>query len=460
MASEASVASHDALWHLVALGVLSGSHAPLGWHPEQVKSPAKVAIIDTSVAIGHPNLRDAILDELCFDLVSTRDGAFPVRDPDCPLGALPLGDAQPVVAGLPQCKVLLDRLRVRLEPDQMPRIGTVRPATAPAFSAHGTAIAGLVGARPVRVAAAPEVFSLAQNGQLPLPYCGVDPSARLIPISTGFDSDPEQLVLAFLYAELVGADVIVLPRGIPDPFRTVPELSNRSIGGRNLGDLIAPCPVPDAQRALWAELAELIIKISLRRPVVCAAGNEFEEFGIYPANLASEDNGVIAVGAVNARGAPCCFSPASDLTVWAPSSDGERFDADEVRLDLSAQDRDPLGIPSDHGSAVFSGFQVISTDAPGKGGYTPGNPIDTDKQLQEYQSLYCRFGGTSAASAIIGGLLSLGRSLGRVPPGADGIEAKAWLLSNCAPAEPDFPNLRIPTLDGQAYRRLDLAGTP
>lgn len=460
MTYQSSTLRYDSLWHLVALGVLTEDHMPNAWLPEDVAKPARVAMIDTSVAMDHPNLRDAIRKDLAFDLFSTRLGAFPGQRGYFCIGDLGLGDAQALVAGLPGCADLLSELSARLAPDQPPCLGTVQPAAAPAFSGHGTAIAGLIGARPVLVSMAEAQIDGPEEALLALPYCGVDPTCEIVPISTNFDTDPEQMILAFLYAEMVKADVIVLPRGIPDPYRTEPALYAQDLGGgHSLGDLTTPHAVSDADRALWAELAELIIKISMRRPVICAAGNEDEEYGIYPANLASEDNGVISVGAVNAKGWPCSYSPSDGLTVWGPSTDAERFDRHEVRLDMSVARDDTRGIPARNQNARFSGYQIISTDVPGRGGYSASahDGPEPEEGIREFGSYFCRFGGTSAACAIIGGFVALGRGLGKYAPDADGVEVKSWLLRSSGVPNPSQPNLRVPSLDGSGMRPVDMS---
>lgn len=445
---------HDALWHLTAIGVLTNEHQPNGWAPDDVCKPARVAMIDTSVAMDHPNLSEAINDKLAFDLFSTRLGAFPGRVGAEKLGPLPLGNSDALVAGLPGCKALLRELAHRLAPDQPPLQGKLQPAASPVFSAHGTAIAGLIGARPTLVPFSKAHMDGPANGKLPLPYCGTDPTCEIVPISTNFDADPEQMILAFLYADLIEADVIVLPRGIDDPFRVEPELYSQEFHDSPLGELVAPCPIPAAQRELWAELAELIVKISLRRPIVCAAGNANEDYGIYPANLASDDNGVISVGAVNALGWPCSYSPGSDLTVWAPSTDDERFDSAEVRLDASMPRDNDFGIPTNNDSAKFSGISIISTDVPGAGGYS-ASPLDhatPEDGLAEFGSYFCTFGGTSAACAIIAGYLALGRGLNLIPTDADGIAAKAWLLAQSKPPRAECPSVMVPQFGAGAFQ--------
>ena len=447
---------YDSLWHLVALGVLTPDHDPNGWWPDDVSRPSRVVMIDTSVAMDHPNLQGAINRDLAFDLFSTRLGAFAGLSGADRIGDLGFGNATALVAGLPGCEALLVELMQRLTPDQPPLIDGVQSATGPVFSAHGTAIAGLIGARPAVVDRAAAHLVDDDDPTFPLPYCGIDPTCEIVPVSTNFDDDPEQLILAFLYADLVRADVIVLPRGIPDPFRRTPELFATDLGTATLGQMVLPCAVPDRDRALWAELAELIVKLSLRRPIVCAAGNENEDYGIYPASLASDDNGVIAVGAVNAKGWPCSYSPGSGLTVWAPSSDGTRFDSAEVRLDPTESRYDDHGIPATHQNARFSHYQIISTDLPGQGG-SPASPYagpEPADGVREYGSYFCRFGGTSAASAIVAGLISLARGLSQIACNADGVETKAWLLAQAQAPNPPYPNLLVPSLGGRGYKAV------
>ena len=72
---------YDALWHLVALGILTPDHAPNGWQvAPDAPRPTRVAVIDTSVAADHPNLRPAINRDLALDLgvrMQIGFGAFP-----------------------------------------------------------------------------------------------------------------------------------------------------------------------------------------------------------------------------------------------------------------------------------------------------------------------------------------------------------------------------------------------
>ena len=437
---------YDALWPLVSMGVLTPEHAPTGWAYRGTRR-TRVAMIDISVAVEHPNLREAINCDLAFDLGSTRLGAFPYRPAQEPLGDLGLAVETKLTDGLPGASALLTELIDRLSRGGTPRIGTVQPATAPEFSGHGTAMAGLIGARPVRAAS---IGRDGKAGSIPLPFCGVDPYCEIVPISTSFDPDPEELCLALLYADLIRADIVVLARIVPDPMRTDLERGAKTIAGQPPGEIAAPV-APSAERlALWRELAELVVRSSLARPIVCAAGNENEEFSVYPASLADEYNGIISVSAINAKGYPSAFSLGSRATVAGPSSDSEIFNRAEVRLDTRRPDYDPAGVPAQNDNAKFSSFEIISCDVPGDPGYTgsPFRSAGAGDRLRDYGSCFCRFGGTSAASALVTGFISLGISAGEIKADRDGLSAKAWLLSKCHCVEDRNPAVRFPVWSG------------
>ena len=453
----AGPAPYDSLWHLVAMGVLTPEHTPNGWScTSPANRPTRVAVIDTSVAFAHPNLVGAVNTSLALDLFSARLGSFSGRGPTDTLGTLILGDSAALVEGLPLSTARLAELRSRLAVGQPAWFKGIAPATSAVFSAHVTAMAGLIGARPTRVAAQQSSLP-SSDGMIALPYCGVDPTCDIIPISTNFDADPEALILAFLYADLINADVIVLPRVIPDPLRTLPELSPYvfdDLADQTLAELSAPNPMSNTEKDLWDELLEIIVRVSHRRPVVCAAGNANEEYGAYPANFASEENGLISVGAINAKGWHCSYSTMRNLTIWAPSTDAERWDRAEVRLDVRAPDYDAEVVPVPNNNDRYSRFDIISTDVPGMGGYSispyPGGGSADQGAIREYGSYYCRFGGTSAASAQVAGLLSLAQSTGMLPQGCSGIEAKSWMLANAVPLSTDRGSILCASLNGNA----------
>lgn len=447
-----SYSNYDALWPLMAMGVRNDDQAPNGW--SAVTSPARrtrVAIIDTSVAVEHPNLKDAVNRTLAFDLFSTRLGAFPYRLPKEKIGPLALNTTTTVATGLQYPTELLAELIDRLSPDSTAWIGKVQPMVSAEFSTHGTAISGIVGARATAVPTAPGYPSPVPGETfVPLPFCGVDPNCEIVPISTNFVPSPESLIIAFLYAELIDADVILVPRTISDPSREVPELT-RMVDGKMLRDLVAPTTVSPEEAQGWEELAQLILSISLRRPVVCAGGNGNEEHGIYPANLASDHNGIISVGAVNAKGFRSSYSSSRYLTVMGPSDDGETFDRNEVRLNEMSAEYSGIGMPASNSNFKFSRYEVISTDVPGMFGYSrsPFITVEPSIGVREFGSYFCRFGGTSAASAFVAGFLALGKSAGQLALDADGLEAKAWLLSRCLAIRDGEDEYRFPSWDGQ-----------
>jgi len=99
-------------------------------------------------------------------------------------------------------------------------------------------------------------------------------------------------------------------------------------------------------------------------------------------------------------------------------------------------------------------YQIISTDVPGHGGYSasPFTGAEPEEGLREYGSYFCRFTGTSAACAIIGGFLALARGLGKYDPCADGVGLKAWLVRQSSPPLTGQPNVFVPCLDGNGLR--------
>ena len=490
--------SYHALWHLKEIGVVRDltSFESSAWDLAEARRaegapPTRVALVDVSVAYAHPNLEHAIAKELMIDFFSSRLGTFPKPAPDDGRLKAFLSQASEKKKLVPAgavadlfdelCSEFLGEYRRAREANWSDPLH-VAPATSPTFSAHGTAMAGLIGARPrgpseVRTVSA---FHIADDGQpvpeppeaVGFPYVGVDPFCEIVPISTSFDPDPEQLILALLYAWLIDADVVVLARDLADPLRTVdrPDVSD--------ADILRSYPVEFSARelALWADLRELTLALSREVPVVCAAGNGSDEPLLYPASLASEEgNGIIAVGARAATGQRAGYSSTGDepggVTVYAPSGDGERLDDRLQRLDSA----DAGFRPSDHsalyvsqlgvqyaadgrgraeGPSAFATQEIVSTDVPGSAGYNTsafGRPTGMGGIL-DYRSYYCHFSGTSAACAITAGALSLAISAGIMPRDRlDPLEAKRR-LAGCAQPDDSLgaPYLSWDSLAGSA----------
>jgi subtilisin family serine protease len=446
---------YQALWHLDTMGIMPTLiDAVKGDSTNSCERKTRVAIIDTSVAVDHPCLGEAVNRELAIDFLSCRLGAFPYYEGSSRLGDI-ISKAQTSAASdLPETRVLLNEILDRLSPNSLPLFNGVEPTVSPAFSTHGTAIAGLIAGRPAIVEIAKEYLGHgAQDVEFPLPFTGADPFCEIVPISTNFDTDPEALILALLYAELIDADVILLPRSIPDPYRTVPELENVDLNGTSLLDLVSVCEISPREKLLWGELAQLIVNISLNRPVICAAGNNREQQPIYPANLATEHNGVISVGACNAKGVMSSYSQGTSATVFAPSNDGEAYDRDDVRLDTQNAIYDATGLPAINDNRKFSHFEIVSTDVPGVHGYSysPFASDEPESGMREFGSYFCRFGGTSAASALVAGFVSLGFSLGQIQTRGDGVAAKNWLLSKSVKIMTDEGTFLLPSWNEKVH---------
>lgn len=499
--------SYYYLWHLVALGVidaefgpprdpedeLSASAAPtitgtvwdeIGAAFPQAFEPAVVALIDVGVSRLHPNLRTRI-DDRSIDLASHRYGAATQpadptnpheREQEAPffagldisgLGTIDLGagDAAFLSALVDELAASKGVVRQLADGDET-------------FGSHGTAAAGLVVGEPAATVAsedgsgpaAIEPASLATaNGETLginanqgiLPYFGVDPFSRLLSIRTSFDTDAEQFIAAFLYAWHCGVDVILLPRGLPDPVRSrvapKPELAqdgdlraNRERAGLFArladanGEEIDPYATALASDREWTILEKLIVAISRKIPVICAAGNDGESQIIYPAKLAAPDNGVVAVGAVTPRGLRSGFSNYGEgLTLVAPADDSEVFNRHQLRRDTTHPAASTDYFDAGRGKIVpYSPFALVTTDLPGIYGYEAGSPprsarVPPFAEPGTGGGYYTTFGGTSGASALVAGVAALAAraNKARHGPGASltGVAAKELLVRSSRP---------------------------
>lgn len=169
-----------ALWHLWELGVLEGSiFAPesKAWDKAKDAASVRVVVVDTPIARNHPRFEGAI------DMGASRD--FTVSVEGRALGDL-CGPADPMHANA---------------------------------GAHGTAVAGLIGARPNRIRLHIPSFVYEDNpicshdaeDLLALPYAGVNPFVGLISIALPAATRPETLLAAIAYiAEEADPDVVVV----------------------------------------------------------------------------------------------------------------------------------------------------------------------------------------------------------------------------------------------------------
>ena len=458
------------LWHLISLGVIDADiSAGLGsptitdtvWdklktkYPSAAPHPATVALIDVGVSRNHPNLKGRI-DDRSIDLVTHRYGARsnpnsagPSYDAetsfaffsDLDLTGLNL-DLSAIVSAA-DAQDWFDKLVGELKSSK----GVIRNLidTDDVFGTHGTSIAGLVVGEPALTASATTANLIDKTvGITPsqstgvIPYFGVDPLSKLISIRSSFEPDPAHFIAAFLYAWKCKADVILLPRGIPDTTQKramkltaevddknqiyLPKNAERAnlferfnikIGEEEL-DIKSPAPIANPDLG-WDVLAALLVAISKEIPIVCAAGNDGESQLIYPANLADPSNGIIAVGAVTAKGYRSGYSNYGEhLTLVAPSDDGEVYNRHQLRIDRSNPMVGLHAYMADPDKVIpYSPLSLLTTDLPGTFGYAEGaDPLASvfsplpgaDDGIGGY---YAPFGGTSGASALVAGVAAL-----------------------------------------------------
>lgn len=427
-------ATYSAFWHLEAIGVLTpGGHRKALWSQIGENGTATLALIDTGVEFGHPYLSN-VDREHSVDLTGE-----PVSAHGLPGGlARPFATlANPGLAGAAGAYV--DALIARYR-DCVPYNATHSPiAISEGFSEHGTACAGLAVASPPK------------SGDPPfLPYAGVDPLGRLISITTSFENEPDRVMLAFLYALAAKVDVILLPRALsPD---IVPK-----------ADAHAGCGTPPPPTT-WDFLREVILAVSQRVPIICAAGNEAEGTLTSPAALADETkwpaNGVVAVGAMNYLGFRSAYSTyGSGLTLAGPSNDIEMLTRDQARIDWTDPENLVLPIEGaaarnglDHRSVPFCEQGLLALDLTGGFGLDrPGS-----SPFQRGTGSFTMFGGTSGASSIVAGvalLLQRARRAASKPP-LDGPTLKKLLVGTAR--DKNFPHTSKCVLRADRVNGVDL----
>ncbi len=479
---------YDYLWHLDAIGVLETSYSAIHrstrvkdtlWGLEGLSDdPATIALIDTGVA-AHPNLFNRLDTDRAIDLGTAKGGAVyrGGRSWQDFLAAYSSNDAMPegrprreprgTLAGFEdrdEIEALLGRAGLGAgwdKHDLLVELMTERTRGGVAlrdlsiqdqrYPTHGTSAAGLVVGTPI-------VTDQKKPHPAYLPYFGIDPWSRVLPIATSFEPEPLQLTFALLYAFQQDVDVILMPRGADNPSRA-PRTDPRENAAGTRYDELDP---------YWDLFDEVFVSVSRHIPIVCAAGNEGDDRMIYPAVLAHEtgNNGIIAVGAVSAAGRRSGYgSYGPGLTLVAPSSDGEVYSRHQMRIDSFAREArsHEWTIHAElEGAYVPHAHQaILTTDIVGPRGYTDdvapvgGTDVGADFAL---------FGGTSAASSIVAGVVALMR---RAHPdnGWSGTAVKEILMATAngrigdTPLTPDISNASDHDLsDDELHERLFGAG--
>jgi hypothetical protein len=386
-----SYPEHHALWHLNALGVFDTDYTSESalWDRAARQDPVTVALIDTSVAWEHPCLQDVVDRARMVDFSVHDHGSFVV-----PFAQLDSAEKTRRDAALTNFTGVS-------EPSPMSTVSL------PAFSGHGTAMAGLIGGHPNLVAHQRNA-RLSRSGRViqsrpqhvTLPFSGVNPFCRIVPISTTSAPDPMMLAQAFRYAKAIGAEVVVFATALPTPTQVaamVPDHGTAEDHSRIDAEV-------SARQALEAE----IIALSQDAWVICAAGNGGADQAQYPASLSSDHDRIVSVGALNAQGLRAPYSSGADL--WAPSSDEAGLDSAGLRDDPYALRLQGRATPPDGLSErEVSVMDLVTTDVPGPFGYNPSDSYyqpERDGPHLELGALFCRFGGTSGAAAGAAGAIS------------------------------------------------------
>lgn len=480
---------YKAFWHLEAVNVLQVDQEGTAYdsnvweslETREAKTPALVALIDTGVS-NHGYLKENVDCDRGLDLTGmpippavatgTRAGG-----PFCGINRAMLENDLGIHEIL-RDRDLFERLVgfVEEQASQVP-FDTGAPNTANRlFSAHGTACAGLVVAKsPLEemgdggTPKKKDAEVLKENGTTAgsgsnedkkktpqsLAYYGVDPFSKLFSITTTFAPKPRTLILAFLYAYKNQADVILFPRGLNANVEQEWMLEDEN------DDESA---ATQSSAVDWLLLRAVILGISRRIPIVCPAGNDAESRLIPPASLAlvsPGDNGIIAVGAMAYNGHRASYSTyGNELTVTAPSDDGEMLNVDQARLDET--DRFFENYPyqetikaakwqnKEFHEAGFSEATVLAIDVPGTFGFSAsGNQSNGDgDSVTPYSGHFTEFGGTSAAASIVAGVVALmqraakSRSVeGKAGERLSGPKIRKILTETARPHDADLPHL-------------------
>lgn len=418
------------LWHLHFANVIKitpepvFSKDPVGpvtvdpfiWKDQQrgAPIPVRVALIDNGVTQRHANLpnRDekdrprCLVDPL--DLATHPYGAtydYDVTDDDrnSPVVGVEnnvqhFADLEPTIEkyGLDTISELADLLSSLRNNEGVSRKVLSYDRD---FPRHGTLTAGVIGGR-----------RAATSSTGAIEYYGADPFCEIVPINTSFSPSYGSVNKALIYALKKGAEVICMPRGLVMP-------SGPADAGNNPARRSRLTELPDPNAVVFEKL---LLHVAKHVPVVLASGNDALPGMAYPASLETHQNPLITVGAMNGKRIRSSYS-SGDPTIYAPSDDGERLDQEDVRLDgfgdrlsshnISVTTRSsssPRRVNSSR-ETPYCGWTILSTDIPGAYGATSGpfGPHESEVEDPTESSLYASFGGTSAACALVAGIVSL-----------------------------------------------------
>jgi len=419
------------LWHLEQIGVIQRLGDPLDkskayvpgalyampYWDEKLVSYSNVAIIDSGCTTRHPNLpADAIRHGVDMALMPL-GGVYSEDAREDILEKRKTGRKQldNILASLsdPADAVALGKIADELVDAAPEYVETQDPANN--FAGHGTACAGLVAGR---------LTAAGSKKATVLPYYGVNPFATIVPIATPYSHEIRPIIAALMHAVMVKADVILMPRAVNDLLldetrdgASDEEVEENRWKAPALSELRATRIDYDGKLKQDKRLfIALLQAVAAWRPLVLAAGNEGMAAPTYPASLVNKQQdpltGAIIVGAVNAAGEKSSYSngtPETGVTVYAPSDDEERIDQTEgedpfVLYDLAEPEAAWIRPQkfAEGAKNTYLPYSVLAIDVPAR-----TLPDATPQQVVPTRALYSGFGGTSAASSIVAGALSL-----------------------------------------------------
>ena len=453
----------DARWFLKDLKVVSSleTFASEAWDlaeakvENDVRRPV-VVVMDTPLDATHPNLSNNIDIARMRDFSVFNEGVFPVpayslneshfnervelikeladdttdKLTDAQIKGLNL-TAWAKVNTKASASILSDLLDPKPDPASFPKAEPTDAAKRRNFAkyvpgAHGTAVAGLIDATPAdETVEKPASFGASiqdpEESTVHLAYAGVNPFAKIVPVSLTAAPYPDMVLGALRYVEALKPDVVVIAAAWADAVDLEPQTSANDGSWpleQNENDVSFSeanlAPEVHTDQDCWKEVTGLLSEISRTSVVLCAAGNVDSRSLVYPANLCERnDNEIWAVTACDETSEYLSYAPPivegrrmiKTLSTQLPRSDREKTVHDnfayllpELRKDSS--DYKPIN-PRD----------VITLDPLGRQGYnpteTPSLSGDDSDNLLEIGSLFARFSGTSAATAVAGGLVSL-----------------------------------------------------
>ncbi|OCX66909.1 hypothetical protein BFP70_03525 [Thioclava sp. SK-1] len=287
------------------------------------------------------------------------------------------------------------------------------------FGAHGTGCAGLIAGR----VAASDLRD--RKGVPPVRYAGANPFCNLISYATPYSHEILPVLSALVRAYLSGAEVIVMPRGLPDPGARAavnagsPYLTrSEAEGNETLRDTdLARLALLKSHQAVFEAL---LAKIAQERYVILAAGNDgLSQQVSYPGQvMLTNSSTVIVTGAVNDRDKLSSYSNVMSGLLYMLSDDA--FAVDDARFAVNTHSftgSDYDYSPHTARENSFSPWGILTLDLRGSYGYASGLNEDPDIADEDFDSsgLYTLMGGTSVACSLMGGLVSALIQAGDLP---------------------------------------------